>query len=202
VNFVTLIVSILSFYLLLGVERGHVPFPLYLWTVYGLTAFFLGYFALRLGLRFYLGRHLKEFGPFDVPVATSNPFVWMLLSEVKAEGQMRTVYGTYRWGKGLTEGPTEVFGPMEREPERVGPVADRAEALRRSYPLARQALRALDDTYHFAEAAPEAGGWSVTWYSLEFVFFGRAMAVRVAFDASGGSTVRRRWYRPAHPLPG
>ena len=36
INFITLAVSVASFYLLLGVERNHVPFWIYYWTVYGL----------------------------------------------------------------------------------------------------------------------------------------------------------------------
>lgn len=202
VNFVTMAVSIFSFYLLLGVERDRVPFGIYLWTVYGLMAFFLAYFALRIGLRLYLGRNLRRLGPFEVPVATSNPLVWLLLTESKTGGQLRTVYGRYVMGRGLVEGPYELTAPLDPEPGRVGPVGDRTEAVRRSYPIARRALTALDDTYHFAEAVPDGRGWAVTWYSLEFAAFGRALAVRVAFDAAGAPTVKRAWFRPSRAGPG
>lgn len=196
VNFFTLIVSSFSFYLLLGVERNHVEFALYLATVYLLMVLFVAYFALRLGLRLYLGRTLRRFGPFQVPVATSNPFVWLLLAETKAEGRMTTVYGRYSFFRGLTEGPREVSAPLEAGPTDVGPIADGTEALRRSYPIARKALALLDDSYHFADTEPRPGGWAVTWYSLEFAAFGRAAAVQVVFDAAGRSTVKRAWYAP------
>ena len=51
INFLTLAVSVASFYLLLGVERNHVPFAWYLLTVYALMAFFAAYFAIRLAGR-------------------------------------------------------------------------------------------------------------------------------------------------------
>jgi membrane-bound metal-dependent hydrolase YbcI (DUF457 family) len=202
VNFVTMAISIFSFYLLLGVERNHVPFATYLATVYVLMLFFVAYFALRVGLRLYLGRHLKEIGPFDVPVATSNPLVWLLLAESKDGGVLRSAYGRYVFGRGLVEGPYELTAPMDPEPDRTGPVQDRAEAVRRSYPIARRALTALDDTYHFAETHDADGRWDVTWYSLEFAAFGRAMAVRVAFDDAGAATVKRAWFHPKLARPG
>ncbi len=201
VNFVTLIVSALSFYLLLGVERDHVAFSIYLATLYGLAAFFVAYFAIRLAGRLRVGRLLKRIGPFDVVVATSNPLDWMLLSERKEGGRMTTVYGRFRLFRGLLEPPRSVSAPMEAVPGVSGPIADRADALARSYPLARKAFRFLDDTYHFADAEEGPRGWAVTWYSLEFALFGRAAGVRVSFDPAGAPTVRRAWYAPRPATP-
>ncbi len=52
INFLTLGVSVASFYLLLGVERNHVPFVWYTVTVYGLMAFYAAYIAIRLAGRY------------------------------------------------------------------------------------------------------------------------------------------------------
>ena len=48
INFLTLAVSVASFYLLLGVERNHVPFAWYVLTVYGLMVFYGAYLGIRL----------------------------------------------------------------------------------------------------------------------------------------------------------
>jgi membrane-bound metal-dependent hydrolase YbcI (DUF457 family) len=196
INFGTLIVSVFAFWLLLGAERNRVEFSVYLATMYALMAFFFAYFALRIALRIHLGRTLTRYGPFELPLATSNPFVWMLISEQKTGGRMTTVYGRYAFLRGLVDGPREVSAPLEADPTVSGPITDRSDAVRRSYPIARRALALLDDSYHFADAEARPEGWAVTWYSLEFAAFGRAAAVRVAFDSVGRSTVKRAWYAP------
>jgi len=196
INFGTLALSIFSFWLLGDYERGHVPFAAYLWTVYLLMAFFVAYFALRIALRVYLGRHLKDYGPFDVVVATSSPLTWVLLSETKAGGTMRTVYGRLRVLPYRLEGPAVVEAPMEAPGLPDTPIGSPDEALARSYPIARRTSGFLDETYHFADTERRADGWSVVWYSLEYAAFGRAAAVRVTFDAAGRATTRRAWYAP------
>jgi membrane-bound metal-dependent hydrolase YbcI (DUF457 family) len=200
INFGTLIVSTVSFYLLLGVERNHVAFSIYLATMWVLIVFFVAYFALRIGLRVHYGRRLSEFGPFTVIVATSSPFTWLLLAETKNDGRMHTVYGRLHALSGRVDGPYEISAPLEGVPGVGGPIPDRATAIERSYPVARTALPLLDDSYHFAEAEERPGGWAVVWYSLEFAAFGRAAAVRVTFDAVGRPTTHRAWYAPRGPV--
>lgn len=197
VNFLTLIVSVASFYLLLGVERNHVAFWVYLDTVYGLMAFFGAYFAIRLAGRVLIQRVVRGMGSGTVPVPTSNPFAWLVLRETRAEGRVSTTFARYVLGRGVTLGPYSVSGPTEVDPTRVGPVVDAADALERSYPLARRASSILEDTYHFGEARALADGrWSSTWYSLEFTAFGRAAGTRVEFGTDGTASVHRAWYRP------
>ena len=196
INFLTLVVSVVSFYLLLGVERNHVPFSVYLWTVYGLMVFYGAYFAIRLSARLWVGRRLRALGPFDVPVPLTNPFRWLLLSESKANGRMRTTFAEYTFGRGIRRGPFTVDVPLEASGA-TGPIGSAEEALSRSYPIARKASDLFDQTYHFGEAKPEAdGGWLATWYSLEFTAFGRAAGVRVRLAPDGSSTVHRSWSPP------
>ncbi len=198
VNFLTLAVSVASFYLLLGVERNHVAFWVYLDTVYALMAFFAAYFAIRLAGRFLIHRVVGEMGPGTVPVPTSNPFAWLLLREVRAAGRVTTTFARFVLGRGVTIGPLSAGGPVDADPSRVGPVKDANDALERSYPLARRATSVLDETYHFGEATPKAsGGWSVVWYSLEFTAFGRAAGTRVDFGPDGTSQVHRGWVVPS-----
>ena len=197
INFVTLAVSVVSFYLLLGVERGHVAFAVYLGTVYALMAFFGLYFAIRLAARLWIGRTLKRYGDFSVPVPTSNPFVWLLVREEKRAGQMAMRFARYVFGRGVTRGPFALTVPTEEDPGWHGPARNASEALERSYPLARRTGSVLEQTYHFGEAAPDGPErWIVTWYSLEFTAFGRAAAVRVRLAPDGSSTAKSAWYAP------
>ena len=198
INFVTMIVSIGSFYLLLGVERNHVPFATYLLTVYGLMVFFAAYFAVRLAGRVVVGRRLRRLGPYDVVAPMTNPFSWLVLSEKDGDGRHRTTWARYVFGRGITAGPFTAEGLLEPSGEHRAPATEQ-EALAWSYPLARKASGVFEATYHFGEAARDgAGVWTAVWYSLEFTFFGRAAGVRVRFPADGGApTAHRAFYRPS-----
>jgi membrane-bound metal-dependent hydrolase YbcI (DUF457 family) len=197
INFLTLGVSVGVFFLLLGVERNHVPFAWYLLTVYGLMAFYGAYLGIRLAGRYAIARHKAALAADAVPIPTGNPFSWLLLSERRTPGRVRTTWARYRLGRGLVEGPYTVDvattdSPPGPPPRSVG------EALDRSYAPARAASRMMEDTYHFGEAfeLPD-GGWEAVWYSLEFTSFGRAMAVRVRFPPAGGApSVKTAFYRP------
>ena len=194
INFLTLGVSVASFYLLLGVERNHVPFSIYLATVYGLMVFFGAYFAVRLTGRFMIQRALRNLPTGSVPVPTSNPFTWLVVAERMADGRVTTTYARYVLGKGITYGPRSSGGPLTVPESVVGPVTSETEALDRSYALARKASPMLADSYHFGEAKPsDGGGWSAVWFSLEFTAFGRAAGARVDFDPQGTPTVHRGW---------
>ena len=135
-------------------------------------------------------------------VPTGNPFSWMLLSEKLEDGRLRTTWARYRLGRGISEGPLSVEGPVEPTPY-AGTPASAAQALEWSYPLARRASRVLQTTYHFGEAFEEPGGtWVAVWYSLEFTMFGRSPGVKVRFPSNGGpADVRSTFYRPVqHPI--
>ena len=197
INFLTLAVSIGSFYLLLGVERNHVAFAWYLLTVYGLMAFYGAYFVVRLSGRLLVGHRLRTLGDFDHVVPTGNPFVWLLLSERADGGRQRTTWARYVFGRGIVAGPYSVAADLEPTAH-AGVPRTGDEALEWAYPLARHASSVLESTYHFGEAFAEpAGGWTAVWYSLEFTLLGRSPGVRVRFPADGGpAEVRRAFYRP------
>ena len=196
VNFVTLLVSVVSFYLLLGVERNHVAFAVYLGTVYALMAFFVAYFVIRGAARWAVEKRKKGAGGFDVAVPTTNPFVWLLLRERTAGGRMQTSFARYVFGRGITKGPYAVDVPMDGAPSE-GAAKDAAEALARTYGVARQKSRVLDDTYSFGEAvAVGTGGWKVHWYSLEFSAFGRAAGVTVDLAPDGTMRAKSSWRVP------
>jgi membrane-bound metal-dependent hydrolase YbcI (DUF457 family) len=197
INFVTLAFSAVAFYLLLGVERNHVAYSIYLLTVYAIAGFFVAYFAVRLAGRLAIGRRLNRVGDFQHVIPTGNPFAWLLLSETMHEGRVRTSWARYVLGRGIVDGPYTVDGPVNPTPHLGSPTSE-TEALEWSYPLARRASSVIEGTYHFGEAFPEtAGGWVAFWYSLEFTAFGRSAAVRVRFPPNGGPPeVKSTFYRP------
>ena len=202
ISLVTLVVSVVGFYVLLGVERNHVAFSVYVATLWVMAAFFVAYFAVRLAGRAAIQRHRDVLGVHAETVPTGNPFSWMLLSETLSDGRLRTTWARYRLGRGITEGPVSVEGPVEPTAYSGHP-ASAAQALEWSYPLARRASRILQSTYHFGEAFEEPSGvWVAVWYSLEFTMFGRSPGVRVRFPSDGGpADVRSTYYRPVqHPI--
>jgi membrane-bound metal-dependent hydrolase YbcI (DUF457 family) len=197
INFLLMGVSIASFYLLLGVERNHVPFAWYTLTVYGLMAFYGAYIGIRLAGRYFITRHRGALAPDAVPIPTGNPFKWLLLSERRDGTSVRTTWARYWLGRGLVAGPFSVEGSLRATPHATPP-RSAAEALDWSYPLAREASRMMDLTYHFGEAFERPGGdWEAIWYSLEFTAFGRSQAVRVRFPTAGGTPqIKTAFYRP------
>lgn len=197
INFATLVFSVASFYVLLGVERNHVAFPIYLATLYALTAFFAAYFALRLAARIHLERRRGSLAPNAAIVPTGNPLRWVILSEEVGGGRVRTTWERYVLGRGVVDGPHSVEAPIDAPPH-AGPPTSAFEALSWSYGLARRASRMIESTYHFGEAFRAATGeWEAVWYSLEFTAFGRSAAVRVRFPPGGAPPeVKSTFYRP------
>jgi membrane-bound metal-dependent hydrolase YbcI (DUF457 family) len=197
ISLVTLVVSVVGFYVLLVVERNHVAFSVYLDTLWVLAAFFVAYFGIRLAGRAGIQRHRTLLGERAELVPTGNPFSWMLVSETPHDGRLRTTWARYVLGRGITEGPVSVDGPLEPTAH-TGAPASAEQALDWSYPLARHASRTIPATYHFGEAYRDAGGsWVAVWYSLEFTMFGRSPGVRVRFPSDGGGPeVRSLFYRP------
>jgi membrane-bound metal-dependent hydrolase YbcI (DUF457 family) len=197
INLLTLVVSVVAFYLLLGVERNRVPFQDYVVTIYVLSAFFVIYFGLRLAGRIGVRGVMRRNPEFRVPVPTSNPLSWLLLSETKAGGREVTVFARYTLGKGFVSAPRRIDVPLEAPGGPSSPARSESDALERTYGVARKESRMLDETYHFADVSPKGpGGWEVVWYSLEYAAFGRAAAVRVEVAPDGTTRAKSAWHTP------
>jgi membrane-bound metal-dependent hydrolase YbcI (DUF457 family) len=202
ISFVTLVFSVVAFYVLLGVERNHVAMSVYVDSLWAISGFFVVYFGVRLAGRVAIQRHRVLLGEKAQLVPTSNPISWLLISETVRDGRERTTWARYTLARGITDGPYSVEGPLEPAVH-AGPPTSATEALAWSYPLARRASRVIETTYHFGEAFQEAAGtWVAVWYSLEFTMFGRSPGVRVRFPAEGAPVeVKSAFYRPTqHPL--
>jgi membrane-bound metal-dependent hydrolase YbcI (DUF457 family) len=201
INFVTLAASIVALFLL-GFERFRVPFAIYTLTIDGMLAFYVGYLVVRLLGRYAIGRVRRRFPEFSIIAPTGNPLLWMLLFERRQDGRLQTGYLRYRLGQGVIDGPYRIDVPTEPVADTPpAPARTSREALERSYPIARRTSGVLDQTYHFADAQPDAGGgWRVRWYSLEFTAFGRAAGVEVRIAPDGQLAARSSWGRiPATP---
>ena len=197
INFVTLVVSIVSFYLLLGVERGHVAFWIYL-AISSMHSHRLLRRLLHPASRGpILGGPptLRRMGLPGVPVPTTNPFTWLLLHEAKSGGRLTMWFARYSIGRGITKGPFAMDIPTPPLPG-TGPVVSQVEALSRSYPIALEEGRFFSDSYLFAEVDSMGAQWVATWYSLEFSAFGRAASVRVTFAPDGKPVVSHPWLVP------
>lgn len=183
---------------LLSVERFRVPFWAYLSSVWGLTAFYAIYFAIRLVGRYQIHKVQRSMPEFKTVIPTANPLRWTLLYERRVDGRLRTGYVEYRLGSGIRGPERRLDVPLEPT-STSGPVTTPEEALARSYPIARRESSILDETYHTgtAERRPE-GSWHVVWYSLEFAAFGRAASVNVDIDSSGTMHAKRGWTALRH----
>ena len=194
INLVNTGVSIFAFWLLIDVERGHVPIWEFLLTIYVLSAFFAGYVALRLAGRYWAGRHKPLVDPRAVAIPTSNPLAWVLHHESVGPDGLHVRLARVALGRGVTHGPYRLDVPPA--PASTGPVASREEALARSYAVARERSPMFRDTYQYADVVTEdPEGWTVDWFSLEFTFFGRGAGLRVRLARDGRVETRRAWPR-------
>ncbi len=194
VNFFTLVVSVVSMYVLLGVERNQVAIQGEWASIAVLGVFFGAYFAIRVATRAWLGRAKSRFGPFDHIVPTENPFTWFLYGERRAGDRVSLHFARYRTGRGISGPYALTVDPAAAT--RAGPIASEQEAIDRSYAHRHARGRFFEDTYLFARAEPTPpGGWQITWYSIEFVNFGRSASVQVLFPPDGGAPEVHRGFR-------
>ncbi len=206
VNFFVLIFSVVSMYVLLGVERNVVALDIYWASIYFLSGFFALYLGLRLAVRLWLGRRAHLYGEFRYIVPTENPFVWFLFGESRDGGRLRRSLGRYVVGRGL-QGPYTLDIPLTGAPEGTPPtVTSAAAALEQSFPLLARELagrmgRMAEETHMFARAdLTTDGGWIARWYSIEFGMLGRWLTIEVSFPPGGGAPrVDRKFRRIAMP---
>ena len=199
INFLTLAVSVALFYLLLGVERNHVPFAWYVLTVYGLIVFYGAYLGIRLLGRYFITRHRAALAPNAVPIPTGNPSPGSFSPKrgrptasappgplpTRTRARRRTLHGR----------------GVDRAVLASGPSPSAPQALDWSYALARQHGRMMDDTYHFGEAfeRPVRRLWRQFGASLSSHRSDARWRCGSAFRWEGAAPlVRSAWYRPVN----
>jgi membrane-bound metal-dependent hydrolase YbcI (DUF457 family) len=183
INAVMLSLTILTL-VTLALERGTVPFGLWVETAWILSAIYGAYLVLRLVAR-WRARLVQRREGYSAVLPTTNPWVWTLADREDLPDRYRIRYRPLRLGghDRFEEHRMEVA----KIPPTTGPVATPQEALERTYAAALAKNRWLASRYHFGEAVPKDGGFEVKWYMVEGAPLGRALAVHGQIDGATGA---------------
>jgi membrane-bound metal-dependent hydrolase YbcI (DUF457 family) len=169
----------------LSLERGTVPFSLWVETAWILTAIYGAYLLVRASARWQAGRVRKREGYSGVAPSTV-PWVWTLLDRQESPTQYSIRYRRYRLGD-PTPTPERRMVVAKLNPSPAGPVQTAQEALDRTYLAAMAKNRWLERRPHFGEAIERGGVFEVVWYMVESGGSGRRLGVRGTIDRSTGA---------------
>jgi hypothetical protein len=164
-------------------ERGKVPFTIWVETAWILTAIYGGYLLVRGIARWRAGVVRKREGYASV-LPTTNPRVWTLVDRQDTRERYRIRFRRYRFGE--TTPQPERSMEVAKVPPTIGPVLTPQEALERTYPAAMRKSRWLATRAHVGEAILRGNVFEVKWYIVEVGGFGRTMGVRGEIDRSSG----------------
>jgi membrane-bound metal-dependent hydrolase YbcI (DUF457 family) len=187
INFVMLCLTAVTL-VMLSVERGAVPFNVWVETAWILTAVYGGYLCLRWIAR-WRAQIIRRREGYSAVLPSTNPLVWTLAEKEDLSDRYRIRYRPLRLGghKSYPERSMEVA----KVPPSTGPVDSPQEALERSYPVAMKKNRWLAMRYHFGEAVLHGDTFDVLWYMVEAAPFGRTIGVRVQVDRNTGEMKTR-----------
>jgi membrane-bound metal-dependent hydrolase YbcI (DUF457 family) len=182
----------------LALERGTVPFTIWVETAWLLTATYGGYLLVRGVARWRAGvvRHREG---YTSVMPTTNPRVWTLLEKEDTPARYRVRYRRYRFGE-LVPQPERSMEVSKLGP-RTGPVRTPQEALERTYSAALDRNRWMATRAHAGEAVARGDVFDVTWYIVEVGGFGRTLGVRGEIDGpTGAMRLRSGFFRlPSSP---
>jgi membrane-bound metal-dependent hydrolase YbcI (DUF457 family) len=165
-------------------ERGHVPFSVWVETTWILTAIYGAYLLLRGTARWRAGVVRRREG-FASVSPTSNPRVWMLMEQEDVPARYRVRFRRYRFGETNPE-PEQRF-EVAKLPPTPGPVGSPQEALERTYLPALAKNRWMSLRAHAGEAVLRGDAYEVIWYIVERAGFGRTFGVRGTIDRATGT---------------
>jgi membrane-bound metal-dependent hydrolase YbcI (DUF457 family) len=195
VNFATLALTAASL-IVLGFERGAVPFGLWVDTTWALVGVYGAYLVVRGWARVRAGRVAAGSG-FGGVRPTRSPWRWVLLDEDDAPDHYAIRYRPMSFLESRAS-PDRSLRARKLVPH-PGPVASAQEALDRTYLPAMGRSRFLEFRPHFAEVEEAPTAFVVTWYALEAVFFGRRLGVRATIDRVSGELQFRGGLLPRRP---
>lgn len=191
VNLGTLIMSLVSFTLLLE-ERNAVPLATWRATGWVLLGVYLGYLALRGLARWAAGRAMTVAG-YTAVVPTGNPLAWFLVDEKEGPDHWEMGLARFEVGRGIVSQQKRLAIHLSEQPH--PPISDPREALVRSYLPAMKRSRFLSSSYRYADVKRQGDGFLISWFSLEYLFFGRAPGVLARVDArTGAIALRGTWF--------
>jgi membrane-bound metal-dependent hydrolase YbcI (DUF457 family) len=178
----------------LSVERGTVPFSLWVETAWILTAIYGGYLLMRGIARWRAGLVRTREG-FSGVAPTTLPWVWTLVDRQDLPDRYFIRYRPYHFGE-KTPGRERQMGVAKIRPI-GGPVHSPQEALERTYAAAMEKNRWLSIRSHFGEAVARGEVFDVVWYMVEGARSGRTFGVRGTIDrATGEMHLRSGLVRP------
>ncbi|MGI0128652.1 MAG: metal-dependent hydrolase [Thermoplasmata archaeon] len=168
----------------LTLERGNVPFSIWVETAWLLIGIYGAYLLLRGIARWRAGVVRRREGYSSV-APTTNPRVWTLVDQQDTPDRYRIRYRRYRFGE--TAPTPERSMEVAKGAPAEGPVRTPQEALERTYSAAMQKNRWLATRAHAGEAVARQSVFEVRWYVVEMGGLGRTMGVRGEIDRATGS---------------
>ncbi|MFI5415487.1 MAG: hypothetical protein ACHQ16_07545, partial [Candidatus Lutacidiplasmatales archaeon] len=167
----------------LSVERGVVPFGIWVETAWLLTAIYGGYLLLR-GVARWRAAVARDREGYSTVAPTTDPRVWTLLDVQDTAVRYRVRYRRYRFGES-TPSPEHSMA-VNKLPPSKGPVRNAQEALERTYLPAMERNRWMATRAHAGEAVERGDVFEVRWFIVEVAGFGRTLGVRGQIDRTSG----------------
>jgi membrane-bound metal-dependent hydrolase YbcI (DUF457 family) len=184
----------------LSLERGTVPFTLWVETAWILTAIYGAYLLIRGVARWRAGAIGRREG-YDAVMPTTLPWTWVLVSRQETPDRYSIRYRPCRFGES-TPVPERAMSATKLVAT-PGPVQTPQEALDRTYLAAMAKNRWLERRTHFGEAVARGDVFDVVWYIVEAGRFGRTIGVRGQIDrATGEMKLKSGFFRLPAPGPG
>jgi membrane-bound metal-dependent hydrolase YbcI (DUF457 family) len=167
----------------LALERGTVPFTVWIETAWILTGIYGAYLVIRGVARWRAGLARDREG-FSSVTPTTNPWVWTLVDRRETEDRYSVRYRRFRFGE--KEPVTERKMEASKVAPTEGPVNTAQDALDRSYLPAMAKNRWLSLRPHFGEAVAQGDKFVVVWYMIESASGGRRLGVAGTVDRATG----------------
>ncbi|MCI4337646.1 MAG: metal-dependent hydrolase [Thermoplasmata archaeon] len=184
----------------LSLERGTVPFTLWVETAWLLSAIYGAYLLMRGVARWRADVARKREGYSHV-APTTNPRVWMLLDQDDSPERYRIRYRRYRFGESVPSPARSM--EVAKVARTSGPVRTPQEALERTYAAAMEHNGWMAMRAHAGEAVEQGNVFEVRWYIVEVAGFGRTLGVRGTIDRSTGEMrLRSGFFRRPTGGPG
>ncbi len=177
----------------LSLERGTVPFTIWVETAWLLTAIYGGYLLVRGVARWRAGV-VRDREGFSSVAPTTNPRVWTLLEQHDSPDRYLVRYRRYEFGE-LHPAPERSMHVAKIGPT-TGPVRTPQEALERTYAAAMERNRWMSMRAHAGEADERGNVFEVRWFIIEMGGFGRTLGVHGEIDrATGEMRLRSGFFR-------
>ncbi|MCI4369174.1 MAG: metal-dependent hydrolase [Thermoplasmata archaeon] len=170
----------------LGLERGSVPFSLWVETAWILTTIYAAYLVIRAVARWKAGVVRTREGFTGVGPSTA-PWVWTLIDREETPERYSIRYRRYRMGEKAPAPERRLVVDKRSGSSPPGPVRSPQEALDRSYEAAMNKNGWLALRPHFGEASARGGVYDVVWYMVEGTGSGRTWGVHGTVDADTGA---------------